>query len=87
MTDLDPTTRAALTAAYWKLREHASSYRSAAPVRKVYERWENSGRKDQQLGRVVTVHEWFARGVEAAARDIAEMLGTPEHEIEPEPTP
>lgn len=68
--------------AYWKLREHASAYRGADVFRRIRERWEESGRRDHQAGRQALVHEFFARGIEAAARDIAEWMGVPEHEIE-----
>ena len=59
---VDATYAATLTAAYWKLHDHAEGYRNTKVFR----------------------HEWYARGIEAAARDIAELLGVPEHEIERE---
>lgn len=82
MTQLGPDARQALIDAYWKLRDHAEAYRNTTPVRKVRERWENTGRRDQELGRTAAINEFYARGIEAAARDLAEMLGIPEHEIE-----
>lgn len=78
----DAAYTATLTAVYWKLREHASAYRSTAGFRKARERWE-ANRDDERLYRRTALHEFYARGVEAAARDVAVMLGTPEHEMEP----
>lgn len=76
----DPET---LRAAYWLLRRHAESYRATTGFRRARERWEASGRSDAVTERKLLVHEWYARGIEAAARDLAEVLGVPEHEIEP----
>jgi hypothetical protein len=76
---------AALTDAYWKLREHASAYRGTKQFRKTYEAWQDN-RDDPRAYQKHVVHEFFARGIEAAARDVAELLGVPEHEI-PERSP
>jgi len=73
----------ALRSAYWKLREHASSYRGADAFRRVVERYEASDR-DERLYRGVVIDEWYARGIEAAARDVAELLGIEEYDIEGE---
>lgn len=82
MTDqpLDPAT---LRAAYWKLREHASSYRNTRAFRTTYDRWQ-ANRDDPRAYQKHVIHEFYARGIEWAARDIAELLGMPEHEIDPE---
>lgn len=77
----DPAARQALTTAYWKLREHASAYRGTKGMRMARERWE-ANRDDHRLYAKAVIHEFYARGVEAAAREIAELLGVPEHEIE-----
>lgn len=58
---------AVLTAAYWHLRDHADGYRAASPP---------EGAGSHRL------HGWYARGIEAAARDLAELLGVEECEIE-----
>jgi phage terminase large subunit-like protein len=75
-------TRAALTAAYWNLRRHADEYRDTAGFRKAHERWQ-ANREDQRIYTKAAIHEFYAKGIEAAAREIAAMLGIPEHEIEP----
>jgi hypothetical protein len=72
----------ALREAYWGLRDHAETYRATNVYRKARERWEASDRSDERLFHKASIHEHYARGVGAAARDIAEMLGVPEHEIE-----
>ncbi len=77
----DAAYTATLHDVYWKLREHASAYRSAQGTRKARERWE-ANRADTRLYAKALSHESYARGIESAARDIAELLGTPEHEIE-----
>ncbi|MEV5211356.1 hypothetical protein AB0K35_28170 [Micromonospora sp. NPDC053740] len=77
---LDDSARSALTAAYWKLREHASGYRNAD----VYQRAQERGRTgDANDRKQAAMHRAFARGIEAAGEDIASMLEVPEHEIEP----
>lgn len=68
---------------YWKLREHASAYRDTRGFRTARERWEASGRSDDRLYTKTVTHEFYARGIEAAAREVAELLGVAEHEIEP----
>jgi hypothetical protein len=73
----------ALRSAYWKLREHASGYRGADAFRRVLERYEASDR-DERLYRGVVLNEWFARGIEAAASDVADLLGVEEYDIEGE---
>jgi hypothetical protein len=78
MVERDETLREA----YWKLREHASAYRSTAGFRRSYEAWQ-ADRDDPRAYQKHVVHEFYAKGIEAAAEDIAEMLGVPEHEIEP----
>lgn len=78
-------TDAALRQAYWALREHASGYRGAKAFRETQARWE-ADRTDQRAYSRANAHEFYARGIEAAARTIAEtiaeLLGEPEHEIE-----
>lgn len=69
-----------LNSAYWKLREHASGYRSAEVFRRAMEAYEED-RSDPVKCRRAMNHEWYARGIEAAARTIAELLGVPEHEL------
>lgn len=64
--------RNALLEAYWKLRDHAASRRDTASYRGAQERG----------GRSLLVMENRCRGLEDGARDIAEMLGVEEHEIE-----
>lgn len=73
----------ALTAAYWKIRQHADAYRATKGYQRAQERWEASGRRDDELMHKLSIHVHYARGIEAAAREVAEMLGIPEHEIEP----
>lgn len=80
-TVAEVATDAALRQAYWALREHASGYRATAVFRTTRERWE-SDRSDRRAYEKHVVHEFYARGVEAAARTVAELLGEPEHEIE-----
>lgn len=76
---LDPR-EAALTEAYWKLREHASALRGTQVYRRAAERSEHEhGGRDHDRYRWL---EATARGIEDGAEDIAEMLGVPEHEIE-----
>lgn len=60
-----------LTGVYWHLRDHADGYRAASPT------------SDAASHRL---HGWYARGIEAGARDLAGLLGVEECEIErPEP--
>ena len=77
-------TDAALRQAYWALREHASGYRGADVFRRAMEVYV-ADRGDPLKARNALLHEWYARGLEAAARTVAELLGEPEHEIEPAP--
>ncbi|MFI2663247.1 hypothetical protein [Micromonospora carbonacea] len=79
----DAAYTATLTHLYWHLRRHADEYRATAAFRKAHERW-NANRDDQRLYAKAAVHEFYVRGVEAAARDVAALLGVPEHEIERE---
>lgn len=78
------TADAVLQQAYWALREHASSYRGAQVFRRARERWEADRDDERKYSRYV-IHEWYARGIEAAARDIAELMGVPEFEIDRAP--
>lgn len=71
----------ALREAYWKLREHASGYRGAEAFRRRIAAYE-ADHSDLLKARKALTHEFYARGIEAAARTVAEMLGVPEHEIE-----
>ena len=71
----------ALNGAYWKLREHASEYRSANVFRRAMEAYK-ADRDDPVKCRRAMNHEWYARWIEAAARTVAEMLGAAEHEID-----
>lgn len=70
----------ALQEAYWRLREHASGYRGADAFRRAMAAYEDD-RADPVACRRAMNHEWYARGIEAAARTLAELLETPEHEI------
>jgi hypothetical protein len=79
----DAAYTAALTAVYWRLRRHADAYRDTTGYRRAQERWEQSGRRDTELLHKLSVHVNYARGIDAAAREVADMLGIPEHEIEP----
>lgn len=75
----------ALRAAYWKLRGHASSYRSTG----VFQRRQDSFRADPDnavLARGAARDEWYARGIEAAADDLAEVLEL-EYDVHIEPDP
>jgi hypothetical protein len=78
----DAAYAATLHAAYWKLREHASAYRSTKGFRSAMASWEADRHNDQRYASAV-LHEWFARGIERAAQEIADLIGVPEHEIEP----
>lgn len=69
-----------LNDAYWKLRKHASGYRSANVFRRAMEAYE-ADRADPVKCRRAMNHEWYARGIEAAARTVADLIGVPEHEI------
>lgn len=72
----------ALTLAYWKLRRHAAAYRATTAFERTRDAWQ-ANRDDARLYQKHVIHEFYARGIEAAAREIAEMLGVPEYEIEP----
>jgi hypothetical protein len=71
----------ALREAYWKLREHASGLRATEVYRKASERREGTLGESPAHQR----YRWLeatARGIEDGARDLAELLGVPENEIE-----
>jgi hypothetical protein len=68
-----------LTEAYWKLRDHAEGLRDTNFYRRSAERLhERGGQADERYRALVT----RIRGIEDGARDLAEMLGVEEHEIE-----
>lgn len=71
---------AVLTMAYRKAREHASSYRGTRQFRRHMEAYRED-RSDPLKARKALVHEFYARGIESAARDIADLLGVPEHDL------
>lgn len=77
------TRRKTLIEAYWKLRDHAAGYRDADLFKKRQARWEGD-RNNSEYYHQYMIHEFYARGLEWAARDIAEMLGVTEPEIERE---
>lgn len=71
----------ALREAYWKLREHASGLRATEVYRKASERREGTLGESPAHQR----YRWLeatARGIEDGARDIAELLGVEEYDIE-----
>lgn len=76
----------ALRAAYWHLRGHASSYRGTD----VFKRRQAAFRAQPDnpvLARGAMRDEWYARGIEAAADDIAEIVILDyEADVDPEPT-
>ncbi len=76
----------ALRAAYWHLRGHASSYRGTD----VFKRRQVAFRAQPDnpvLARGAMRDEWYARGIEAAADDIAEIITLDyEADVDPEPT-
>ena len=74
-------TEGALAAVYWNLRDHATSYREARAFKLSYENWRNN-RDAPRAYEKHAIHEFYARGLEAAAREVAQMLGKPENEIE-----
>ena len=68
-----PDPAEALRAAYWKLRGHASSYRGTD----IFRRRQEFFRLDPDnavAARGAARDEWYARGIEAAAADFAELL-------------
>lgn len=72
---------ASLRYTYAYVRHHAETYRQAGPAtraRAASAADPLNARAERQL----TVHTWFERGLQAAARDLAELLDVPEHEIE-----
>jgi hypothetical protein len=71
-----------LIEAYWKLREHASALRSTTVYRKASERAEGAGTLTHAYQRYLWL-EATARGIEDGARDLAELLGIEENEVEP----
>lgn len=74
-----------LRAAYWEIREHAISYRATDLFRKRQAEFRTYP-DNAAVARGAARDEWYARGLESAARDIAKLLGEPEHEIaEPDP--
>lgn len=73
----------AMKAAYWKLRGHATSYRSTP----VFQRRQDSFRADPDnviFARGAVRDEWYARGIEAGAADLAELLAL-EYEVHIDP--
>jgi hypothetical protein len=79
-TVADVAADAALREVYWALREHASGYRGAEVFRRAMAAHQDD-RGDLLKARKALTHEFYARGIEAAARTVAELLGKPEHEI------
>lgn len=70
-----------LRSAYWKLRGHASALRSTEVYRKASERREGTLGESPAYQR----YRWLeatARGIEDGARDLAELLGVEEYDIE-----
>lgn len=70
----------AIRAAYWKLQRHAVSYRGTD----TFQRRQTAHRaapRNPELARGAARDEWYARGIEAAARDLAEILEA-EHETD-----
>jgi len=70
-----------LVEVYWRLHDHAAAYRDTEGVRRCRERWQ-ANRDDPEPWHLYAVHEFYARGINAAARDVEELLGVPEREIE-----
>lgn len=70
-----------LVEVYWKLREHADNYRNTAMFKKTYANWQ-AERDDKRAYQRHVIHEFYVRGIELGARDVAAMLGVPENEIE-----
>lgn len=73
--------KAILAKTYWKIRDHALEYRNTRAFKLCYDNWRDN-RDDPKAYQKFLVHEFFARGLEKAAHDLAEMLGVPEYEIE-----
>lgn len=82
----------ALTAAYWKLREHASALRSTFVYTRAQERFEEAREAEREGLAMASDRRWretyarlrgHAAGIESAARDIADMLGIEENEVDP----
>jgi len=77
--------RQALIEAYWKLLDHADGLRDTETYRRFMR-----DRADESLpsqlrdsaDRAIRAVRGKCRGLEAGARDLAGMLGVPEHEIE-----
>jgi hypothetical protein len=80
---IEQARRQALSEAYWRIREHASGYRGTELFQRTRERWEASGRHDKDALVKVVTHEFFARGIESAADEVAALLGLDEND-EPE---
>ncbi|MFF0822372.1 hypothetical protein ACFYUR_18580 [Micromonospora haikouensis] len=78
----DAAYTATLTHLYWKLHDHAAGYRATTGYTRSQERAKTGGERDK---RQAAMHRAFARGLEAAGEDIANMLGVLEHEIQPIP--
>jgi hypothetical protein len=76
----DAVWTSALTAAYRKIRAHADGYRDADLYKRTQDRAKTGSDGDR---RIAAVHRSYASGIDAAGRTIAELLGIPEHEIEP----
>jgi hypothetical protein len=80
-----PDPAEALRAAYWKLRGHASSYRSTGVFARRQD-WFRSDPDNAVAARGAARDEWYARGIEAAADDLAELLAA-EYEVQIDPDP
>lgn len=81
----------ALSEAYWRLREHALGLRSGFVYTNAQERAREAAEASREGMATGSDGRWrekalglrsYARGVDGAARHIAEMLGVEEHEIE-----
>lgn len=75
MVEQPATPGQALRHAYAVVRRHATTYRdsAAALAAKIG--------NDERARRTASVHRWYAAGLDAAARDIADMLGTDESDL------
>lgn len=74
---------AVLRLVYRTIRRHAATYRDTRQFRAQTQACRDD-RNDPVAARRALSHEFYARGIEAAARDIAELLGVPECEIDDE---
>ncbi len=73
--------RAALVEAYWKLRDHAAELRDTTLYRRLGAKRDQRTATGAETNRLINL-ETRCRGIEDGARDLAEMLGVEEHEIE-----